>query len=128
VLKHAALALVIQALQRKPGPIRVLDSHAGSGLYDLRSREARKNAEHEAGIARVLESGTPPAELAAYLDAVRACNAGPALRSYPGSPLIARHLLRPSDHLELMELHPRAVAGLRRTFGRDRQVHIHERD
>ena len=106
VLKHAVLALVIRALQRKPTPIRVLDAHAGSGAYDLTSREARKNAEHEAGIARVLAAGTAPTDLEPYLDAVRACNPGTALRRYPGSPVIARQLLRPIDHLELMELHP----------------------
>ena len=35
VLKHAVLALVIRALQRKSTPLRVLDAHAGSGSYDL---------------------------------------------------------------------------------------------
>lgn len=128
VLKHAVLALVIRALQKKPGPIRVLDAHAGSGLYDLRSREARRNAEHEAGIARVLAAARPPAELAPYLEAVRACDPGPAPARYPGSPWISRHLLRPADHLELMELHPRAIVALRRALGRERNVHIHERD
>lgn len=128
VLKHAALALVIRALQRKDAPIRVFDAHAGSGLYDLRSREARKNAEHEAGIAQVLSAAAPPAELGPYLDAVRACNTGTALRRYPGSPWIARHLLRPADQLVLMELHPRSLGGLRKVFGRDAQVHIHARD
>ena len=128
VLKHAVLALVIRALQRKPAPIRVLDAHAGSGIYDLTSREARKNAEHEAGVVRVLAAGAPPAELDPYFDAVRACNKGAALRRYPGSASIARHLLRPIDHLELMELHPRAVSALRRRLGGDRRVHIHQRD
>ncbi len=128
VLKHAALALVLQTLQRKATPIRVFDAHAGAGFYDLRGREARKNAEHEAGIARILAAVAPPAELAPYLDAVRACNTGVALRSYPGSPGIARHALRPADHLVLMELHPRALGALRKSFGRDAQVHIHERD
>lgn len=127
VLKHAALTLVLQALQRKPGPLRVFDSHAGAGVFDLRSREARRHAEHENGIARVLATGAPP-ELAPYLDLVRACNGGPALARYPGSPWIARQLLRPGDHLVLMELHPRALAKLRTVFGRDRRVHIHERD
>jgi 23S rRNA (adenine2030-N6)-methyltransferase len=128
VLKHATLALVIRALQRKAAPIRVLDATAGSGSYDLAGREARRNAEHRGGIVRVLDAVDPPAELGPYLDAVRASNAGGALRRYPGSPAIARHLLRPADHLELIELHPRAVASLRRRFGGDRQVHIHERD
>jgi 23S rRNA (adenine2030-N6)-methyltransferase len=128
VLKHAALTLVIRALQRKPTPIRVLDSHAGAGVYDLGSREARRNAEHEGGIARVLAAPDPPPALADYLDAVRACNPGSSLRRYPGSPWIARHLLRPVDHLELMELHPRAVSALRRTLGGDAHVHVHGRD
>jgi 23S rRNA (adenine2030-N6)-methyltransferase len=128
VLKHAVLALVIRALQRKPAPIRVLDVTAGSGSYELASREARKNAEHEAGIVRVLAAAKPPGGLEPYLEAVRACNAGGALRRYPGSPAIARHLLRPADHLELMELHARALAALRRRFGSDPQVHIHRRD
>lgn len=128
VLKHAVLALVIRALQRKPAPIRVLDATAGAGSYDLTSREARRNAEHEAGIARVLGSAAPPAELDPYLDAVKSCNSGAVLRCYPGSPAIARRLLRPIDHLELLELHPRAAAALRRHLGGDRQVHIHRRD
>ncbi len=98
-------------------------------LYDLRSREARRNAEHERGIALILGAAHVPDALAAYLDAVRACNAGAGgLRRYPGSPWIARHLLRPADQLVLMELHPQALGGLRGTFGRDRQVHIHARD
>jgi 23S rRNA (adenine2030-N6)-methyltransferase len=128
VLKHSVLVLVLEALQRKEGALRVLDSHAGSGLYDLTSREARRHAEHEQGIARLLAAGAPPG-LRRYLDLVRDCNAGRAgLARYPGSPWIARRLLRPADHLVAMELHPRALVALRRLFARDGQVHIHARD
>ena len=42
-----------------------------------------------------------PALLAPYLDAVRAENPDGALRFYPGSPRIARRLLRPGDRLVL---------------------------
>lgn len=128
VLKHAVLSLLVRALQRKPGAIRVLDGHAGAGRYDLKSREARRNAEHEQGIARLLAADSPPAELGDYLAAVRAFNPGPALRFYPGSPGLARALLRPGDQLDLFELHPRAAGALRRSLGRDPQVHIHQRD
>ncbi len=31
VLKHAAFALTIRALQRKDKPLRIFDAHAGSG-------------------------------------------------------------------------------------------------
>lgn len=133
VLKHAVLALVIRALQKKPAAIRVIDSHAGSGIYDLASSEARRNAEFADGIGRVLAEPLPPVELKPYLEVVRAVN-GPGsahaggLGRYPGSPEIARQLLRPDDHLDLLELHPGALARLRRHYGRDRRVHVHERD
>lgn len=131
VLKHSVLALVIRALQKKDKPLRVLDAHAGSGVYDLRSGEARKNAEFESGILRALAASSPPPEAREYLAAVRALNPaakGAGIHLYPGSPQVARHLLRPDDHLELLELHPAASARLHRNFGRDPRVHIHGRD
>ena len=129
VLKHSVLALVVRALQRKDAPLRVLDAHAGSGVYDLRSNEARKNEEFAGGIGRLLAASQPPAEVQDYLAAVRALNASRKdLDLYPGSPQVARHLLRPADHLELLELHPAALARLHRNFGRDSRVHIHDRD
>lgn len=128
VLKHSVLALVVRALQRKDAAFRVLDAHAGSGVYDLRSGEARKNAEFEGGIGRVLAAASPPAEIRDYLDAVRALNGPANTHLYPGSPQVARHLLRPQDHLELMELHPAALTRLHRNFGRDSRVHIHDRN
>ena len=129
VLKHSVLALVIRALQRKDTPLRVLDVHAGSGIYDLRSGEARKNAEFAGGIERVLAASMAPAEVRDYVDSVRTLNGpGKDLRLYPGSPQVARQLLRPQDHLELLELHPAALARLHRNFGRDPRVHIHDRN
>lgn len=127
VLKHSVLALLIRALQRKPKPLRVLDTHAGSGLYDLGSPEAQRGREFERGIARVLGERPVPPELASYVETVESCNEG-ELRIYPGSPGIARSLLREIDHLELFELHPRAHAALEKTFRRDRRVHVHRRD
>jgi len=128
VLKHAVFVRVLLALLQKDKPLRVFDAHAGSGLYDLGSREARRHAEHEGGIAKVLAAAAPPPALAAYLEAVRACNGGTGLRCYPGSPWLARSLLRPADQLVLMELHPRAIEALRHRYGRDPQVHVHARD
>ena len=61
--------------------------------------------------------------------AVRGLNGNSkTLRWYPGSPQVARHLLRPQDHLELLELHPAALSRLQRKFGREAAVHIHYRD
>lgn len=128
VLKHAVLALVIEALKAKDKPFRFIDAHAGSGIYDLRTTEARRHREHRGGIGRLLAAPAIPPALDVYLDVVRELNPDGVLRAYPGSPEIARRLGRAGDHAELLELHPRALADLRQAYGRERRVHVHERD
>src|SRR5688572_26635811 len=110
VLKHVVLALVIAYLRRKPAPFRLVDTHAGSGRYELGSEEAGKTGEWQGGIGRLLGAGAAPLPphvallLAPYLDAVRAENGGEGLRIYPGSPLIARRMMRADDTLVANEL------------------------
>jgi 23S rRNA (adenine2030-N6)-methyltransferase len=128
VLKHSVLAILIRLLQRKPAAIRVLDSHAGSGIYDLESALAQHGREFDDGIARVLATPRPPPPLMPYLDAIAKLNPNGNLRYYPGSPQLALTLLREQDQLELFELHPQAAAALQAQFRRERQVHIHHRD
>ncbi len=100
VVKHVVLARLIDYLKRKDKPFRVIDTHAGTGLYDLSSVEAQKTGEWRDGIGRLMQ-GTLDAEAAAlaapYLEAVRAVNPQGGLTAYPGSPLLARHLLRRQD-------------------------------
>src|SRR5690606_1056083 len=77
VLKHAVLARIIDYLKRKPGAFRVIDTHAGIGLYDLSSDEAQRTGEWRGGIGRLMETALPQeaaALLATYLEAVRALN------------------------------------------------------
>jgi 23S rRNA (adenine2030-N6)-methyltransferase len=135
VLKHAVLALVIEHLKLKSAPFRIIDTHSGIGLYDLAGTEAEKTGEWREGIGRVLAATLSPpagAALAPYLDVVRAVNASlsgatensATLRRYPGSPLIARHLMRDDDRLILNELHPDDNASLESEFARDAQTKI----
>jgi 23S rRNA (adenine2030-N6)-methyltransferase len=130
VVKHLALALVIDHLKRKPAPFRIVDTHAGSGCYGLRSEWAAKTREWEAGIGRLLGADAAPlpppvaARMAPYLDAVRAENDGADLRVYPGSPLIARRLMREQDALVLNELHPEEHGRLRMALAGDRRVKV----
>jgi 23S rRNA (adenine2030-N6)-methyltransferase len=134
VLKHVVLTRVIEYLKRKPAPFRIIDTHAGSGRYALHSEEAAKTGEWKAGIARLLGPDAPPlpAEVAGlmapYLDAVRAENGAGALRLYPGSPLIARRLMRADDRLVANELHPEEHARLKASIGRDRRVKVLQLD
>ena len=124
VMKHAIMALVIDYLKRKDAPFVVLDTHAGIGEYDLESVEAQKTGEWLNGIGRVLAENHPPPELTPYLDAVRGLNPPHTLLRYPGSPSLARSLMRPQDRLALVELHPEDHAFLRRNFARDRSANL----
>ncbi|MBU2957573.1 23S rRNA (adenine(2030)-N(6))-methyltransferase RlmJ [Paracoccus sp. 1_MG-2023] len=103
--KHALLASAMEYLTRKDKPLSYLETHAGRGLYRLDGAEARKTGEAAAGIERALAEGWLPADhpLMRALHAIRATR-GPD--SYPGSPLIAAHFLRPDDRAYLAELHP----------------------
>src|SRR5436309_12694901 len=111
VIKHIVLVRILTHLQDKPAAFRVIDSHAGAGRYDLSSDEARSGGEWRTGIARILQarfSETVLPLVKPYLDIVRAFNAPRELTAYPGSPLIARALLRPQDRTVACEVEPKA--------------------
>ncbi len=127
VLKHAVLALVIEHLKLKPAPFRVIDTHAGIGLYDLSSEASLKTGEWRAGIGRIVDADLPAeaaAILAPYLAVVREVNGPGPLQRYPGSPLIARRLMRPNDRLVVNELHPEDHAALEKLFARDDETKV----
>lgn len=128
VLKHAVLTLVLETLGRKDAPLCYLDTHAGRGIYDLEAPEARKTREYQTGIGRLWHRSDAPPELSPWLEVVRALNPDGVLRRYPGSPELARRLLRPHDRLALAELHPAEYTALRTALGGDRRVGIHRRD
>ena len=112
VVKHIALVAILLHLKKKDTAFAVVDSHAGRGAYDLTGTEAGKTSEAEAGIGKLRDlSGDMPEALAAYL---AIANARPGF--YPGSPLIAAHLLRPQDRLTAIEKHPEEFAVLKQTL------------
>jgi 23S rRNA (adenine2030-N6)-methyltransferase len=122
VVKHSVLCRVLAHLREKPAAFRVIDTHAGAGLYDLAGPEAGKTGEWRQGIGRLLGASLaePVRELlAAYLDAVTARNPDGRLAVYPGSPVLAQALMRPQDRLIACELEPGAAAALTRTLRRD---------
>jgi 23S rRNA (adenine2030-N6)-methyltransferase len=125
VFKHAALALVLEHLCAKLQPFAVLDTHAGIGVYDLTSDEARRSPEFEGGIARIF--GQALAAAPAYSRLVHDANPE-GLRTYPGSPEIIRALLRPEDRLIACELHPEDAQVLKTRYRDDRRVGVHHRD
>jgi 23S rRNA (adenine2030-N6)-methyltransferase len=122
VLKHIVLCRVLDHLRGKPTAFRVIDTHAGGGLYDLRGPEASRSGEWRDGIGRLRAArftGEVAALLAPYLNAVAACNPGAEFARYPGSAALARAFLRPQDRLVACEIVPDAAASLGRTLAGD---------
>ena len=125
VMKHAVLCRVLTHLHGKPGAFRVIDTHAGAGVYDLGGAEAGKTLEWQDGIGRLMQAELEkPVRtlLAPYLDAVAALNPDGALAAYPGSPALVQALIRPHDRLIACELEPRAAAALEHALRRDARV------
>ncbi len=124
VFKHVLLSRMLIYLTRKETPLRYIDTHAGRGHYDLAGDESERGGEWRDGIGRVAKADIPAdieALLKPWLDIAR-LRTGADLFEYPGSPLIARALLRPMDRLILCELHPRDEPRLEKAIGRDRSV------
>jgi 23S rRNA (adenine2030-N6)-methyltransferase len=127
VVKHAILTRILVYLMRKPAAFRMIDTHAGIGLYDLAADASRRTGEWQDGIGRLLEAKLPApaaALLSPYLEVVRGLNPDGGLRFYPGSPLLARRLMRPQDRLSALELHPEDAETLRGHFAGDHQARI----
>ena len=123
-MKHALLARIITYLNLKAAPYRYVDTHAGTGVYDLGTTEAERTGEWQEGLARLEAAKLLAAEQALfqpYFDCIANLRLhGPTL--YPGSPEFVRFLSRPQDRLTLAELHPDDALLLQRQFLFDDRV------
>ena len=122
IAKHVGLLYCLEALKRKDSAFFVLDSHSGRGMYDLQAPEARKSAEAERGIQRLIEKSIGDAALLDYFNAIRA-RKGKRLARYPGSPALIAAGLRSQDRALFVELLPaeaRAAAREIESLGRVR--------
>lgn len=134
VIKHVIQIQLIAAMQEKEKPFCYIDTHAGKGYYDLESDFAAKTNEYKNGIERVIQHPNPPTMINRYLHFIHETNNElmkakfASLRYYPGSPLIARKMLRPHDRMVACELHPEEHQELRNLFLNDKQVAIHHAD
>lgn len=131
VFKHVLLARILAYLMRKDAALRYIDTHAGIGRYDLAGDESARTGEWRDGIGRIATASAPPAVAALlepWLSAVGPCDGEGRPAFYPGSPALARALLRSQDKLTLCELHPQDRAALARAMGRDPRIKILEID
>lgn len=134
VIKHITLIALITALKSKDKPFCYLDTHAGTGFYDLQSEWTHKSKEYQNGIDKIILQANPPPLVKTYIDCVHQINNElthtkySSLRYYPGSPLIARRIMRPHDRLIACELHPEDYQALKNTFVGVKDVSIHHTD
>ncbi|MFE1601728.1 23S rRNA (adenine(2030)-N(6))-methyltransferase RlmJ [Methylobacterium sp. ID0610] len=126
VLKHLVLTRVLAYLQRKEAPFRAIDTHAGLGWYDLTADEATRTGEWHDGWGRLAEPFAPEIEvlLAPYRAAVAHLQERHGPESYPGSPALIRHFLRPGDRGVFVELHPADGALLHERFSHDARTKV----
>ena len=127
VVKHAVLARILVHLAGKPAAFRVIDTHAGAGLYDLAGAEASRTGEWRDGIGRLAAAELAPQVrelIAPYLDVVTGFNRGTPIITYPGSPALARALLRRQDRLTACELEPGAARTLADQLGGDLRIKV----
>ncbi len=134
VVKHICLIGLIESLMKKKTPFCYIDTHAGAGCYDLFSEFSAKTKEYENGIEKVIQHANPPPLVKEYLRVVHQLNSKltatkiSSLRYYPGSPLIAKQLLRGEDRIVACELHPKEYASLKEVFSGDSHVAVHHTD
>lgn len=131
VIKHIILTRIICYMQKKEKGFRVLDTHAGTGLYDLTSEEAQRSPEWKAGIQALMNADRSKKLnelIKPYLDVIESLNTSGTLKLYPGSPLLSRKLMREQDRLTATELHPRDAIKLKSHFKDDHQVKAIELD
>ncbi len=141
VFKHAILLSLLEILMEKPRAISFIDSHAGRGLYDLRSMEANKTGEYKSGIANLFKSASPPSWALGLVKAIQTLNEQKHfiqavtdedyIQHYPlyaGSILLAARKLPLEHYIEAMELHPQEYVALKESLKVYPHVHLHKRD
>ena len=124
VLKHVVLAAVLEEAARQ-GPVTYVDTHAGEGLYQLRT-----TGEWTEGVFRLWrEPAIQGTGIDPWLRIVRALSSrADRPEKYPGSPWLAARLLGPDARLECFETASEPLEALRNHFLHDARFAVHGSD
>ncbi len=130
VLKHTVLLACVSYFLKKDKPFVYLDTHAGAGFYQLKSKEAQTTGEYGEGIGRLWDvpTETLPDALAEYVQVIKSVNPSGGLDGYPGSPWLALSQMRRTDKARLFELHSTDARLLRQNFAADARLKISQSD
>lgn len=128
LLKHSVLIQVLESLNKKDKPYTFFDTHAASGLYDLKDNRSLKTGEATKGIVQFADKADMPQAFADYVTFVQKYLKDSL---YPGSPEIERSFMRKQDTLILSELHPQEIENLRHNMKKGEgqpDIQIHNRN
>jgi 23S rRNA (adenine2030-N6)-methyltransferase len=126
LIKHIVLVEILEHLTKKDTPFDYIDTHAGAGLYNLKSADSQKLQEYAEGIGKLDFDEFP--ELESYFQAIRSFNEADTINFYPGSPSIAKCFLRNQDKGWLFELHPKDHELLQNHFSKSKNIRVHHQD
>ncbi len=134
VLKHICLVQILKSLTKKEKPFTIIDSHSGSGVFDLNDSMAKKTLESESGVLRLRDfckkNGDSIPEC--VLDYLKVQNPYLDKNRYAGSPEIAYNFSKKGDRLDFIELHPFSYAKLQTRFEKQKEnaprVFLHNTD
>jgi len=116
--------LIIDKLKSKEKGFCYFDTHSGAGVYQLNSQESLKTNEFKQGIERLTGHSIQNEAINHYLSLVSKYM---QFNQYPGSPEIAKSMLRPQDKMVLMEWHNQEINNLKSNIG-GKNIAIHHRD
>lgn len=127
ILKHSTLCILIEHFLKKNKPFTYIDTHSGAGLYDLTSEWAEKTGEAKVGIINLLTDSNEnyPEVVKNYIQKSKEYF---KKNKYPGSPQWAFDMSREIDTITLSELHPADYDLLYKNLGRNKRVHVHNRN
>ena len=128
VFKHIILCALTKSFLTKETPFCFLETHGGTGSYDLSSHAAKKNNESQLGIAKIFAEKQVPPLVEDYLSCVQQLNQAGKLRFYPGSPYYVRQLIRPQDRMILCELQRDEYISLKKFFKDDKKMMVQQQD
>lgn len=130
VFKHVVLVALLERFKQKEKPFIYIDTHAGSGLYELRSGSPSEQCD---GVAKVLAAPSIQTDgdyLTIYKQRIADLSRVDGQHHYPGSIHLASQLLRPSDTVFGFELHPQEGEKLNKLFtkGNTRRIQVRQQD
>lgn len=124
VLKHICQISLLNKLKLKDKGFVYFDTHSGAGVYNLNSEQALKTQEFKQGIDCLVGQKFEEPIINQYLELVSAYK---AFKQYPGSPEIAKSIMRPQDKLTLMEWNTQEIKNLKHNLN-GKNISVHHRD